>query len=113
MLHSSIMLFARSSFIVTAAVLAVTAEAYALDAEREKELTHLVRHDCGSCHGMTLKGGLGRPLLPEALAGADAAAIAEIILDGVADKPMPGWRGLLTSEEAYWIASNLKKGFPQ
>ena len=26
---------------------------------RQAELTHLVKHDCGSCHGMTMKGGLG------------------------------------------------------
>ncbi len=37
------------------------------DALRQKELVRLVRQDCGSCHGMTLRGGLGPPLLPENL----------------------------------------------
>jgi hypothetical protein len=32
--------------------------------QRQKELIHLVRQDCGSCHGMTLQGGLGPALLP-------------------------------------------------
>jgi len=32
---------------------------------RQAALVDLVRQDCGSCHGMTLKGGLGRSLLPE------------------------------------------------
>ncbi len=84
-----------------------------LNEARKSALTHLVRQDCGSCHGMTLKGGLGRPLLPEALEGLDAAGIAAIILDGVPGTPMPPWRGLLTPEEADWIARKLKEGFPR
>lgn len=35
--------------------------------ERQRALVHLVRQDCGSCHGMTLQGGLGPALTPEAL----------------------------------------------
>jgi len=84
-----------------------------LGQKRQAELTHLVRQDCGSCHGMTLKGGLGGPLLPETLAGADNDSIASIILHGVPGKPMPPWTGLLTREEAVWIAAKLKEGFPQ
>jgi len=34
---------------------------------RRAELLHLVRQDCGSCHGLTLKGGLGPSLEPAAL----------------------------------------------
>jgi cytochrome c55X len=78
--------------------------------ERSKELSYLVRQDCGSCHGMTLKGGLGRPLLPENLAGADTEALAEIILDGIPGTPMPPWRGQLDKEEAMWIARALQRG---
>jgi mono/diheme cytochrome c family protein len=33
----------------------------ALDTARQAELLHLLKHDCGSCHGMTRKGGLGPP----------------------------------------------------
>ena len=39
------------------------------DPARRAQLVHMVREDCGSCHGMTLKGGLGPSLLPAALAG--------------------------------------------
>lgn len=34
---------------------------------REKQLIHMVKQDCGSCHVMTLKGGLGPTLLPKAM----------------------------------------------
>ncbi|MDJ0943094.1 MAG: cytochrome c [Kiloniellales bacterium] len=78
--------------------------------ERQAALSYLVRQDCGSCHGMTLKGGLGRPLLPEALAGAEAEALAEVILDGIPGTPMPPWRGQLSEAEALWIARALKRG---
>jgi len=87
--------------------------ARALDSARASELTHLVRQDCGSCHGMTLKGGLGGPLLPENLTDLASESIASIILGGVPGKPMPPWQGELSDEDALWIAQNLKKGFPQ
>jgi cytochrome c55X len=61
---------------------------------------------------MTLKGGLGRPLLPAHLRDLDAEAVAAIILGGVPGTPMPPWRGLITDAEAAWIAEQLKKGFP-
>lgn len=84
-----------------------------LESGRERELIGLVRQDCGSCHGMTLRGGLGAPLLPETLAHLNTEGVAEIILDGVPGTPMPPWRGLLTREEALWIARKLKEGFPR
>ena len=37
--------------------------------ERAAELEHLVKQDCGSCHGLRMTGGLGSPITPEALAG--------------------------------------------
>ncbi len=81
-------------------------------AARQKALVHLVRQDCGSCHGMTLKGGLGKPLLPRDLKDFSAEALAGIILDGVPDTPMPPWRGQLNEAEALWIARKLKESFP-
>ncbi|NOR41774.1 MAG: cytochrome c, partial [Gammaproteobacteria bacterium] len=38
-----------------------------VNATRQNELVYFLKHDCGSCHGMTLKGGLGPALLPETL----------------------------------------------
>jgi len=35
-----------------------------IDPVRQTELLYLLKHDCGSCHGMTRKGGLGPALLP-------------------------------------------------
>lgn len=87
--------------------------AAAQDAVRRSELTALVRQDCGSCHGMTLKGGLGSGLLPNNISHLEAEGIAQIILDGIPGKPMPPWRGLVSEAEARWIAERLKEGFPQ
>lgn len=81
-----------------------------IESERAQSLHDLVRQDCGSCHGMTLRGGLGRPLLPANLAGFDDKDIAEVILDGIPGTPMPPWRGLLNEDEALWIARALKEG---
>ncbi|EEW26929.1 c-type cytochrome [Rhodobacter ferrooxidans] len=77
--------------------------------DRAKALENMVLQDCGSCHGMTLKGGLGRPLTRAALAHAEAEGLASIILDGVSGTAMPPWRPLLNEDEALWIAHYLKK----
>lgn len=74
------------------------------------KLTNLVRQDCGSCHGLTLKGGLGKPLTADHLAQWDRNQIVNIILDGVPGTPMPPWRPLLSKAEARWIADSLKQG---
>ncbi len=81
-----------------------------LPAERQAALERLVLQDCGSCHGMRLKGGLGSDLTPEALAGRDPHEIARIVLDGVPGTAMPPWRPLLTEPEAAWIADYLIVG---
>jgi cytochrome c55X len=74
------------------------------------DLSNLVRQDCGGCHGLTLKGGLGKPLTAEHLAQWDREQITQIILNGVPGTPMPGWRPLLSEEEARTIADMLKQG---
>ena len=75
--------------------------------DRAKALEHLVVQDCGSCHGLTMKGGLGRPLTADALAHAEPEGLAQIILDGIPGTAMPPWRPLLTEAEADWIAHYL------
>lgn len=79
---------------------------------RQAELEHLVRHDCGSCHGMTLQGGLGPALTPQALSRKPAAYIAHVILDGRRGTAMPGWRPLLSEADAAWVANRLLEGMP-
>lgn len=83
-----------------------------ISAARQHELKHLLRHDCGSCHGMTLKGGLGPALLPENLVGKPAATLEATVLYGRAGTPMPPWRGLLSEEEVAWLIALLMKGVP-
>lgn len=79
-------------------------------AARQQELIHLVRQDCGSCHGLTLRGGLGKPLTSEHLQGWDRELLVSIILDGVPGTPMPPWRALLSEGDARWIADRLQQG---
>lgn len=103
------------SFLVIGAALAA-APALAVDEapspERQAELMHRLRHDCGSCHGMTMKGGLGPALLPIALEGKDVEALAAIMREGVPGTPMPPWGFELSEAEAEWLATQLKQGLP-
>lgn len=89
------------------AICATSALAAELDRER---LKHLVVQECGSCHGLVLKGGLGRPLTQDALAHFPQDTVRDIILDGLPGTPMPPWRPLLTEDEAAAIAVMLKNG---
>lgn len=75
--------------------------------ERKTELDTLLYQDCGSCHGMTLRGGLGPPLLPENMARYNTQAITAIILHGVPGTAMPPWSALLTEDDAAWLADQL------
>ncbi len=84
----------------------------ALDISEKKQraLVHLLRHDCGSCHGMTLRGGLGPPLTPAALDGKSQSALEATILFGRPGTPMPPWRGMLSEAEVRWLVQTLKSG---
>lgn len=77
---------------------------------RQADLLHLLRQDCGSCHGLTLKGGLGPPLLPASLAPKEREGLAQIILSGVPGTPMPPWAFEIAPDEALWLADRLKRG---
>jgi cytochrome c55X len=80
---------------------------------RKAELLHRLKHDCGSCHGLTMKGGLGPPLLPDRLAERSREELAAVILEGVPATPMPPWQGELSVEEADWLVEVLQEGVPQ
>ena len=86
---------------------ALPASAGTVTPDRAGELQYIVKQDCGSCHGLRLTGGLGRAITPEALAGRDPEGLSEIILDGMPGTAVPGWRPLLTQDEARWIADYL------
>lgn len=77
---------------------------------RQDEIRHLVRQDCGSCHGMSMAGGLGLPLLPEALRDKPKDSLVATILYGRPGTAMPPWKPFLTEAEAEWIVELLLKG---
>lgn len=81
-------------------------------AGRQAELLNLVRQDCGSCHGLTLAGGLGLSLLPAALQGKDPEGLKHTVLSGRPGTAMPGWRPFMSEAEAEWIVQILMKGLP-
>ena len=95
-------------FLVSTAALAAEP-----DAARQKQLVHLVRQDCGSCHGMTLSGGLGPALLPETLKDKPPEGLAATIYYGRPGTPMPPWKQFISEDEAAWIVQELMTGFPQ
>ena len=78
--------------------------------QRKAELTYLLKHDCGSCHGMRLEGGLGPALRPGRLEPWRPEQLAVTILHGRPGTPMPPWRPFLSEEEAVWLARQLKQG---
>lgn len=79
---------------------------------RRSEIVNMVRQDCGSCHGLTMKGGLGPPLVPQAVAQKDPELMRAIILNGLRGTPMPPWRPFLSDDEATFVVQLLKKGLP-
>ena len=80
--------------------------------ERQRALIHMVIQDCGSCHGLTLKGGLGPPLLPADLADKDFDGLVFTIHQGRPGTAMPPFKSLLSQAEANWIVRQLRQGFP-
>ncbi|MCO4798555.1 MAG: cytochrome c [Colwelliaceae bacterium] len=70
----------------------------------------MVKQDCGSCHGMTLKGGLGPALLPENVKDKPILFLQNTILYGRPGTAMPPWKTILTEQETLWIAKQLQQG---
>jgi cytochrome c55X len=81
--------------------------------DRQRQLVHMVRQDCGSCHGMTLQGGLGTPLTPDALRDKPVESLVATIYSGRPGTPMPPWHRFLSEAEAQWIVEKLQSGFPE
>lgn len=95
---------------VIAGTLLMVAGAFAGPPESRAELENFVIQDCGSCHGLTMRGGLGPPLRPQDLEALPVGAIAAIIREGVDGTAMPPWKALLSDEEILWISRQLKSG---
>lgn len=91
-------------------LLAGAVQAESIDERRAAELRHLLVQECGSCHGLTMRGGLGPPLTPEALEDRHDIGLEAIILHGVPGTAMPGWDRFLTEDEAAWLVELLREG---
>lgn len=81
-----------------------------LSEQRRVELHNLLIQDCGSCHGMTMKGGLGPALTPAVLKTKSRKMIEITILHGRPSTPMPPWNSILTQDEVRWIVDTLYAG---
>ena len=106
----------RWSALIAAGLMLAAADQAAADSPmsaRERELVRLVRQDCGSCHGLLLKGGLGPSLLPHALADKPLDSLRATILLGRPGTAMPPWQGILSEPETDWILAQLLAGFPK
>jgi len=77
---------------------------------RKEQLIHMVKQDCGSCHGMSLKGGLGPTLLPEDVKDKPLLFLQNTILYGRSGTAMPPWKTILTEQEVLWISQGLQRG---
>lgn len=102
------------SLVLSIALVAMLGNALAQTAApapaRQAELRHLLREDCGACHGMTMKGGLGSPLTPAALAGKPVQGLVATILQGRPGTAMPPWQPFMTEAEATWMVERLMEG---
>lgn len=88
----------------------VTAADQPANPSRRAEIVNMVRQDCGSCHGMTLRGGLGPSLEARTLADKDAGQLQFVILNGRRGTPMPPWKDFLTETEVAWVVDMLMQG---
>jgi len=98
---------------VLTAVLAKTSLAGEPSPERQNAIRNMLNHDCGACHGLTLKGGLGPSLLPEALAGKPDEFLISTILNGRPGTAMPPWQPFMNRDEAAWLVGILRKSEAQ
>ncbi len=91
-------------------IIIATKNPSAITSERQKELKYMVQQDCGSCHGMRLKGGLGPSLLPERVSVLPKDYLIEAVTHGRKGTPMPPWEPILTDSEIAWIVEQLQSG---
>ncbi len=87
-----------------------SATAGPVSAARQADLHNLLVQDCGSCHGLTMRGGLGPALLPENLRERPREALIDTVMYGRPNTAMPPWNSMLTREEAAWMIDQLRQG---
>lgn len=96
----------------TMLLLALPAWAFEPSPQRQQQLSALLDQDCGSCHGLTRKGGLGSPLTMDAMRELGDEALVATILDGRPGTPMPPWKLMLSEADARWLVRRLKGETP-
>jgi len=77
---------------------------------RQTELLYLLEQDCGSCHGLTRRGGLGPSLLPRDIVDKPDEGLVDAILQGRPGTPMGPWAFEISEEEAFWLVRQLRIG---
>jgi len=95
--------------LVFALIFSVSAVADEPGQQRQQELQNLLAHDCGSCHGLTLKGGLGPSLLADQLRNKSDEFLVQTILEGRKGTAMPPWKPFITEQETLWLVQKLLK----
>lgn len=99
--------FATACFAVSGLALGPCAHAEP-NAPRQQQLLHMLKQDCGSCHGLALTGGLGPALTREAMQRLPLASLSAVIYHGRPGTAMPPWKTMLKAEEAEWLATYLQ-----
>lgn len=103
------------TFLLLAALLidcAYSVDAQEISVERRQELADFVVQDCGSCHGLTFRGGLGSAFTKRKLEEVPEQVLFDVIENGIEGTPMPAWGPLLKPEEIKWIINYLKRVSP-
>lgn len=77
--------------------------------ERQAELRNMLKHDCGSCHGITLKGGMGPSLLAQDLVDKPDDYLIETIQNGRKETAMPPWKPFISAQETRWLVQDVLK----
>lgn len=81
-----------------------------LSDKAQSSLLHLLKQDCGSCHGMRLTGGLGPELTSNTMKKLGAKNIFTVIKYGRPGTAMPPWQAILNDDEIQFIADQLVVG---
>lgn len=101
---------ARRLVLMASFFLPLSLQAGEIAAERQAQLKHLLIQDCGSCHGLRMKGGLGPALTPDDLAGKPKESLVATVIHGRPGTAMAPWAALLNEQEAGWMIDQLLQG---
>jgi cytochrome c oxidase cbb3-type subunit 3 len=80
--------------------------AFTLDGQAVEHGQEVFAQNCSACHGAELEGGIGPTFLDdEWLHGGTATDVLRTIRDGVLDKGMVAWEGILSPEQINDVAA--------